>query len=141
MDLRDEILDIILKYPQYKLVGAYSIIKSMKSKDFEARETTDLDIRICTNLTKECNIDHLIKILNENNLKNIIKTTSKNNYKIFVTNKDNRKIKIDIEFKSGEDIESNIKNLKESLRDKMELVMLKPYRQFKNLVYYIFRFP
>lgn len=41
---------------------------------------------------------------------------------------------MDIEFKDGNDIQSNIKNISESLRDKMELVMLISDREFKNVV-------
>ena len=133
MELRDKILDIILKYPQYKLVGGYSIIKNMKNSDWEARATTDLDIRICSNIQKENNIDFLINILNDNNLKTEIKITKNNNYKIFVYD-GKYKIKVDIEYKDGSNIESNIKNLKESLKDKFELVMLMPNKQFKNVV-------
>ncbi len=31
IELREKILSIVLQYPQYKLVGAYSIIKSMNN--------------------------------------------------------------------------------------------------------------
>lgn len=133
MELRDKILDIILQYPQYKLVGGYSIMKNMKDSDWEARATTDLDIRICSDIQKENNIDFLINILNDNNLKTEIKMTKNNSYKIFVSDGQFR-IKVDIEYKDGSNIESNIKNLKESLKDKFELVMLMPNKQFKNVV-------
>ena len=43
-------------------------------------------------------------------------------------------LKIDIEFKSGNDIESNIKNIDESIRDKFDLFMEHPDREFKHLV-------
>ena len=134
VDLRDRVLDVVLKYPRYKLIGAYSIVKNMKDKDWEARATTDLDIRICCDICDENNIDHLIKILNDEGLKTTVKLTKSNNFKVFITDETGDFIKVDIEFKPGNDIESNIKNLKESLRDKLELVMLISDREFKNLV-------
>lgn len=133
--LREKITDIILKYPQYKLVGGYSIVKNMENSDWEARATTDLDIRICSDVQKENNIDFLVDLLNCNGYKTEIKITKNNNYKIFVyDNENDDKVKIDIEYKNGLNIKNNIKSLKESLKDKFELVMLMPNRQFKNVV-------
>ena len=134
-NLKEKVLNIILQYPQYKLVGAYSIQKSInKDSDWDARATVDLDIRICIDVQPEKNIEHLISVLEENNLSIKVKITKNNNYKIFVFDDDNHKLKVDIEFKDGSDIQGNIKNINESLRDKMELVMLISDREFKNVV-------
>lgn len=135
MNIRDDILQILLEYPQYKLVGAYSIVQSFNNKsNWEPRSTKDLDIRICCEIKDKKEIIKLKKILENKNYKVEIQTTKKENYRLYVSKNNSMPLKIDIEFKSGNDIESNIKNIDESIRDKFDLFMEHPDREFKHLV-------
>lgn len=134
MDIRNDILSILLEYPQYKLVGAYAITKSLDgSIEWDARITTDLDIRICCD-KDESEINFLRELLESNNYLVETNMTRKGNYRLLVKKNDSYPLKIDIEFKPGDDINTNIKSIDESIRDKFELFMHHPDREFKHLV-------
>lgn len=133
-DIREDVVNIILQYPQYKLVGAYSIVKNVSVDDlWEPRETTDIDIRICCELEKEKSPTHLVKVLEEAGFRVEVQTTKADNYRLIVF-KENLWVKVDIEYKPGAEIAGAIRSIKESLIEKINLTMIHSDRGFKNFV-------